>query len=154
MGSSTVSKVWKYTPIGVTSYRPKVGRGNGGSYGFTWWFGQQKYAGYGSYTIDTILRVLDEASAYFSGDLRRVSARHKHVLAMIGSPKSFAECNVLYIRDRDDNPSRRNLYHVFLKAPEDLVIFNLMLERVLGRTVAYHDRDEKEYSFFLGYYSG
>lgn len=145
MGSTTVN-VNPFVNLGVVSYRPKVGRGNGGSYGFTWWYGREGYALQGNFEWEMLNRVFNRLKEFHAGTIEdgALTKRHKFLIALLGLKPQFTECNVLRIRDRDENPMSKRVYYVYAKTIEDGILFNIMLETVLSAD----DDDERYFSFY------
>jgi hypothetical protein len=136
-----VSKFVDRAGLGVVSFRPKVGPGNGGSYGYVWWCGANGYSAYGQFTKEMLQEVFRQ--------LDRSEPRLAFFRETLGLPASFTECNILYIRNYDENPSRRSCYYVFLKTIEDGILFNLLLEQALGHLV----EDRMDDSMYFGFYN-
>lgn len=147
MGCSINWKLaYRFAALGLTSVKPKVGVGNGSSYGYCYHMRRvENFAGYALTEKQTLDDVLERIESR-----RLTSPRSLHLLEMIGGEIKFEDCNTLYLWDRDDNPRCRRKYYCFLKTPRDVAIFKIFLDETDPK-IWNEDSIGKPYVQFNGY---
>ncbi len=113
-----------YARFGVTTSKPKVGPGNGSSYGYCHHMKQEGYVGYAYMEHQTVEDVFVRLDAKRLSDERRRWI-FEHILK---GKNTFTDCHMLYLWDTRDNPRNRKKNYVFLKTYDDAILFKLFLD--------------------------
>ena len=122
------SRNWKmvelFGDLGIISVKPKVGPGNGSSYGYVYHLRRvEPHAGYAKMEHLVAFNILSRLAA---GVLKNERNRWLHQ-NFFGSRTQLVNCNTLYLWDARDNPNSRDRYYFFFTSLDDLAIFNFFL---------------------------